>query len=231
MTVNEKTIKEMFDNAVHIGHRTQKWNPRIKKYLYGELSGLHIINLEKTFECLDKALTFMSKTLADGRTILFVSTKPQSIKLIEDLADGCNMPFVTQKWIPGLLTNFPTIKRRIKYLADLKQQEASGEFEKYTKKEALKLKKEIEKLETSLGGVEGLTDLPDAIFVVDTVRDRIVIKEANKLNISVIGLVDSNADPTLVNYPIPANDDAMDSLKYLLGKIGEVLKKPNKTKK
>lgn len=231
MTVNEKTIKEMFDNAVHIGHRTQKWNPRIKKYLYGELSGLHIINLEKTFECLDKALAFMSKTLADGKTVLFVSTKPQSIKLVEDLAEGCNMPFVTQKWIPGLLTNFPTIKRRIKYLADLKQQEASGEFEKYTKKEALKLKKEIEKLETSLGGVEGLTALPDAIFVVDTVRDRIVIKEANKLNIPVIGLVDSNADPTLVNYPIPANDDAMDSLKYLLGKIGEILKKPNKIKK
>lgn len=231
MTVNEKIIKEMFDNSVHIGHRTQKWNPRIKKYLYGEMSGIHVINLEKTLECLDNALAFMSKLMSEGRTILFVSTKPQSIKLVEDLAKECHMPFVTQKWIPGLLTNFSTIKRRIKYMSDLKEKEATGDFDKYTKKEASKLKKAIEKLETSLGGVEGLDRMPDAVFVVDTVRDKIVIKEANKLNIPVIGLVDSNADPSSIQYPIPANDDAMNSLKYLLGKIGDVLKKPTKTKK
>jgi small subunit ribosomal protein S2 len=231
MATDEKLLKEMFDNAVHVGHRTQKWNPKMKKYLYGELSGLHVIDLAKTLECFNDALAFMSKTISEGKTVLFVSTKPQSVKLIEDLAGGCNMPYVTQKWIPGLLTNFPTVKRRIKYLADLKEQEATGEFEKYTKKEASSLKKTIDKLQTSLGGVQNLRKKPDAVFVVDVVRDKIVVKEANKLKIPVIALIDSNSEPSTVDYPIPANDDAMKSLRFLLGKIGEVLKsKPSKSK-
>jgi len=231
MATDEKLLKEMFENAVHVGHRTQKWNPKMKKYLYGELSGLHIIDLEKTLECFNEALAFMSKTISEGKTILFVSTKPQSVKLIEDLSDICNMPYVSQKWIPGLLTNFPTVKRRIKYLADLREQEASGEFEKYTKKEASSLKKTIDKLQTSLGGVQNLSKRPDAVFVVDVVRDKIVVKEANKLKIPIIALIDSNSEPSTVDYPIPANDDAMKSLRYLLGKIGEVLKKkPSKSK-
>lgn len=231
MATDEKLLKEMFDNCVHIGHRTQKWNPKMKKFLYGELSGLHIINLEKTLNCLNDALAFMTKMISEARTILFVSTKPQSVKLVETLANNCNMPYVTQKWIPGLLTNFSTIKRRIKYLSDLKEQEASGEFEKYTKKEASTLKKTIDKLQTSLGGVQDMKKKPDAVFVVDVVRDKIVVQEANKLGLPVIAFIDSNSDPKSVNYPIPANDDAMKSLKYLLGKIGEVLKKkPTKTK-
>lgn len=230
MTTDEKLLKEMFESAVHVGHRTQKWNPKMKKYLYGELSGLHVIDLTKTLECFNEALAFMSKTISEGKTVLFVSTKPQSVKLIEDLANNCNMPYVTQKWIPGLLTNFPTVKRRIKYLADLKEQEASGEFEKYTKKEASTLKKTIDKLQTSLGGVQDLSKKPDAVFVVDVVRDKIVVKEANKLKIPVIALIDSNSEPSTVDYPIPANDDAMKSLRFLLGKIGEVLKKPSKSK-
>ncbi len=228
---SDSVIKEMLDNAVHVGHRTQKWNPRMKKYLYGELSGHHIINLEKTVEFFDAALKFMSKLVNEGKTILFVSTKPQSVRLLEELAETCRTPFVTQKWIPGLLTNFPTIKSRIKYLAKLKEQESSGGFDKYTKKEASSLRKTIVKLETSLGGVEGLDKKPDAVFVVDVVRDKIVVAEANKLGIPVIGFVDSNADPSMVDYPIPANDDAMKSLKYLLGKISEVLKKKPKSKK
>ncbi len=230
-TVTDKVLKEMFDSAVHVGHRTQKWNPKMKKFLYGELSGIHVINLEKTLNCLNDALAFMSKIMSEGKTILFVSTKPQSVKLVGDLANGCNMPYVTQKWIPGLLTNFPTVKRRIKYLASLQEQEASGEFEKYKKKEASNLRKTIDKLQTSLGGVSELKSRPEAVFVVDVVRDKIVVKEANKLDIPVVGLIDSNSDPSNINYPIPANDDAMKSLKYLLGRIGEVLKKPTKTKK
>lgn len=229
--VSEKIIKEMFENAVHVGHNTRKWNPRMKKYLYGELSGHHVINLEKTYDLFDKALAFLSKLISEGRVILFVSTKPQSVKLLQDLADAVDMPYVVQKWIPGLLTNFPTIKRRIKYLSDLKEQEASGEFSKYTKKEASSLKKTIDKLQLALGGVQKLDKKPDAVFVLDVVRDKIVVTEANKLGVPVVAFVDSNADPTCIDYPVPANDDAIKALKYMLGRMEEVLKKPGKTKK
>jgi small subunit ribosomal protein S2 len=229
--VSEKDLKEMFNNFVHVGHRTQKWNPKMKKYLYGEFDGVHVINLEKTYDCLQRAIDFMSKSISEGKIILFVSTKPQTVKLIEELATSCGMPFVATKWIPGLLTNFATIKTRIKYLSDLKEQEASGEFDKYTKKEASMLRKTIEKLQASLGGVQNLKSKADVLFVVDVERDKIVVTEANKLNIPVVAFVDSNSDPKSVDYPIPANDDAMKSLKYLMGKIEESLKRKPKTTK
>ncbi len=226
-----KIIKEMFANAVHIGHRTQKWNPRMKKFLYGERDGVHVINLEKTAIYLDAALEALSKLARDGKTVLLVSTKPQAITLIEEAANIAGMPFVVSRWIPGLLTNFKTVRARIKYLADLKEQEAAGEFKKYTKKEASGLKKMIDKLGASLGGVEGLTDVPDAVFVLDVVRDKIAVKEAKVLGLPVIGLVDSNADPSVIDYPIPANDDALKSLTYLLGKVAEALKTSRKSTK
>lgn len=218
-------MQALFDHAVHIGHRSQKWNPKMKKYLYGEKGGIHIINLEKTLEGLSKAMDFLNKVTSDGKVVLFVSTKPQSLKIVEDVANSVGMPYVVSRWIPGLLTNFTTLKTRIKYLQNLKEQEAAGEFEKYTKKEAANLKKTIEKLEASLGGVSNMMDLPDIVFVVDTVRDKIAVEEARKMKIPVVALVDSNADPSLIDYPIPANDDALKSLIYLLGKIGESLQK------
>ena len=221
----------MFENAVHVGHRTQKWNPRMKKFIYGEKNGIHIINLEKTVEYLDRALEFLSKLSAEGRTILFVSTKPQSVKLLEETAKECHMPYVVSKWIPGLLTNFGTIKTRIKYLADLKEQEKNGEFDKYTKKEVSNFKKSMEKLELALGGVQTMFGLPDAVFVVDAVRDHIVVEEANRLGLPVVGIVDTNADPSTIRYPIPGNDDAVKSLNYFLGKINGVFQKSSKTKK
>lgn len=227
--MSKQDLKAMFDNVMHIGHRTQKWNPLMKEYIYGEKNGVHIINLEKTLERLEKAIQFLSKMSNEGKTILFVSTKPQSVKLLEDLATSVNMPYVTTKWIPGLLTNFSTVKLRIKYLRDLKEQEAAGEFEKYTKKEASKLKKTIDQLQLSLGGVENVKSTPDAIFVVDTVRDTIVVKEAIRLGIPIVGLVDTNGDPTIVNYPIPVNNNALKSLTYLFGKVKESLsRKPSK---
>lgn len=219
----------MFDSAVHIGHRTRKWNPRMKKYIFGEQSGLHIINLEKTAKMFETALNFMAKLRSEGKKVLFVSTKPQSVHLVEEMAQNLGMPYVTNKWIPGLLTNFPTIKTRIKYLSDLKNQEETGEFAKYTKKEASSLKKTIVKLQNALGGVQEMKAMPDAVFVVDTVRDKIVVEEARKLSIPVVGFVDTNADPLLVDFPIPANDDALKSLKYLFAKIEDTLKKPSKT--
>lgn len=209
----------MFDNVVHIGHRTHKWNPKMKKYIYGEINGIHIIDLEKTCECLEKAMDFLSKLSMEGKKALFVSTKPQSIKLIEDVAKTTHMPYVISKWIPGLLTNFSTVKTRIKYLTDLKEQRAAGDFEKYTKKEASKLGKTIDKLQVALGGVEGMHSMPEAVFVVDSCRDAIVVKEARKLRVPVVAIVDTNADPSKITYPIPANDDAIKSLTYLLNKV------------
>jgi len=225
-------IKVMFEHGVHIGHRTQKWNPKMKKFIFGEKNGVHLIDLEKSFDCLEKALSFLSKLASEGKKILFVSTKPQSLKLLEDVAKACNMPYVISKWIPGLLTNFGTLKTRIKYLVDLKRQEESGEFEKYTKKEAGKLKKTIEKLEGSLGGVETMMSLPDAVFVIDAVRDFIAIEEARTLHIPVVAITDTNADPGMVDYPIPGNDDAVKSLEFFLEQVQEILKsKPTSKQK
>ncbi len=222
--MSQKIIKEMFENVVHIGHRTHKWNPKMKKFIYGSKNEIHIIDLTKTVSYLEEALKFMSKTIKEGKTILFVSTKPQSIKLTRELAQELKMPYVVNKWIPGLLTNFPTVKKRIKYLLDLKEQKAQGEFEKYTKKEASQLQKQIDKLEASLGGVQNLTKLPDAVFVLDVLRDSTPVLESNKLSIPVIGLTDTNVDPDRVDYPIPGNDDALKSIVYFIDRIKEALK-------
>ncbi|MDP2642619.1 MAG: 30S ribosomal protein S2 [Candidatus Peregrinibacteria bacterium] len=226
--MDKKLAQEMFDNAVHVGHRTQKWNPRMKKYLYGEKDGVHIINLEKTSEGLEKALAFLEKLAGEGKNVLFVSTKPQSLKLIEESAKSCGMPYVVSRWIPGLITNFSTLKNRIKYFVNLKAEMASGEFDKYTKKEAAKLKKIIDTLELSLGGVQNLRGVPDAVFVVDTVRDQIAVKEAKVVGIPIVAITDSNSDPTVISYPIPGNDDALKSLTFLVGKVVASLNKARK---
>jgi len=229
--MSQQEIKKMFDAAVHIGHRTQKWNPKMKKFIHTEKNGVHIINLEKTLDCLGKALLFLSKLAAEGKIILFVSTKPQAVKLFEEAANECGLPYVVSKWIPGLITNFATLKSRIKYFVNLKQQDASGELKKYTKKEISKFRKVIEKLQPSFGGIEQLTQKPDAIFLADTVRDHIVVSEANKLKIPVVGIVDTNSDPSLVDYPIPGNDDSLKSLAYFVEKVKESIQSARKTKK
>ncbi len=212
-------VKEMLEAAVHFGHKTQKWNPKMKKFIFTSKNGIHIFDLEKTKVCLEKALDFISKTASSGKKILFVSTKPQSAHLVIEAAEACNMPYVIHKWMGGLLTNFNTIKQRIRYLKNLKDQEKAGDFEKYTKKEASELRKTIEKLESALGGVRDLDSLPDVVFVVDALRDRIAVNEANKMKIPVVGIVDSNADPDGVDYAIPGNDDAVKSLSYLIQKV------------
>lgn len=221
----------MLASAVHFGHRTHKWDPRMKKYIYGEKDGVHVFNLEKTASMLEDAVNFLSKLVSEGKIVLFVSTKPQALSLIENTAKDCKMPYVISRWIPGFLTNFATISKRIKYLNDLKEQEEAGDFDKYTKKEASRLKKKIVKLEESLGGVQEITRKPDAVFLVDCVRDNIVVKECNKIGIPVVGIVDSNANPDEVTYPIPGNDDALKSITYVVGKVSESIQKSKKTKK
>jgi small subunit ribosomal protein S2 len=221
--MSQAELKEMLAAAVHFGHQTHKWNPKMKRYLYGVRDGIHIFDLQKTFEMQQKALTFLQTTVEEGKIILFVSTKQQAASLVESVAKKCNMPYVTYKWIGGLLTNFSTVKDRIRYFLDLTEKKETGEFEKYTKKEASILKKDLEKLETAFGGLKNMTKKPDVIFVIDCVRDNIAIKEAKKLKIPVVGITDSNADPDEIDYPIPGNDDAIKSLKYFLSKVEDAI--------
>lgn len=216
-------LKEMLEAAVHFGHKTQKWNPKMRRYLYGARNGIHIFDLQKTQESLQKAADFLKHLAASGKNILFISTKPQASQFIVDAANDTKMPYVVHKWMGGLLTNFSTMKQRIRYLRTLKEQEKSGDFEKYTKKEASDLRKTINKLESALGGVSSLDRLPDAVFVADAVRDRIAIKEANKMKVPVVAIVDSNADPDGVAYPIPGNDDAVKSLTYLISAVKDAI--------
>lgn len=217
--MSKNIVKEMMDAAMHFGHQTQRWNPKMKPYLYGSKNGIHIFDLEKTAALLDKAMEFLKQTSASGRTIMLASTKPQAARLIMEASKEAHLPYVVNKWMPGLFTNFTTIKKRIKYFNDLYEQEKSGELEKYTKKEQASFKKELIKLQDAFGGVRELDKLPAVVFVADVVRDRIIVKEANKMKIMVVAITDSNSDPDGVDFPIPANDDAISSLTFLVNKL------------
>ncbi len=216
-------LQEMLKHAVHFGHYTNKWNPKMKKYIYTSRKGVHVFDLHKTLTALDVALTYLRELKTQGKVILFVSTKQQATPVLTKIATELGAPFVTHKWIPGLLTNYGTVSKRIGQLKKLRKMKLEGDFDQYTKKEVSKFEKEMQKLDQSLGGVENLSKVPDCLFVVDVVRDNICVKEANKMKIPVVGIVDSNADPDNVNYPIPGNDDAIKSLTYLLGKVAEAL--------
>lgn len=213
----------MLEAACHFGHRVSKWNPKMRRYLYGEREGVHIIDLTKTYEQLQKALEFLKDQVSKGKTVLIVCTKLQAKKLIEQAGLETGMPYVSIKWIPGLLTNYPTIRKRIRYLHDLKSDEAIGGFDKYTKKEALELRKTIQKLESALGGVKDMMKLPDVVVLFDSVRDKNPLNEANRLKIPIVGICDSNADPDTLTIPIPGNDDAVKSLEFFITKVKEAI--------
>jgi len=215
--------KELLDNAVHFGHRKEKWNPKMAPFLYGVRKGIHIFDLSKTRENLQHMCDHLKKLQTEGKTILFVSTKQQSIPLIEHLANTLHQPMVTKKWIPGLLTNWLTIKRRLKYYLDLQRSFQTGEVEKYTKKEQTELRKKLAKLDNALGGVSKMTGLPDALFVLDAVRDHVAVLEAAKLKIPIFGICDSNADPDRFTTFVPANDDAVKSIAIILRSVQEEL--------
>lgn len=229
--MSKNVVKEMMDAAMHFGHQTQRWNPKMKPFLYGSKNGIHIFDLEQTAVCLDKTLEFLKQASATGKTVMLASTKPQAARLIMDAAKTAKMPYVVNKWMPGLFTNFSTIKKRIKYFNDLLDQEKSGDLEKYTKKEISRIKKELVKLQDAFGGVRELDRLPSIVFVADVVRDKIIVKEANKMKITVVAITDSNADPDGVDYPIPANDDAISSLTYVVGKVKDALVEGKGSKK
>lgn len=225
---NKRILEEMLEAACHFGHKVSRWNPKMRPYLYTKREGIHIFDLTKTYECLTRALEFLKESAAAGKIILLVCTKLHATKLVTAAAEQSGFPFVTRKWMPGLLTNYETIRKRIKYFKDLKATRDTGEWEKYTKKERLELSRTLEKLEDAFSGVEHMAHLPDVLVVFDCVRDQLVLREAKRLKIPTVGICDSNADPDLVTYPIPGNDDAVKSLKYFIEKIASALEEGKK---
>ena len=216
-------VQQLLESGVHFGHQTKKWNPKMRKYIFGERKGIYIINLQETAKGLDKADEFVKTMAAEGRHILFVGTKKQAQDAIKDESERCGMYYVNQRWLGGMLTNFSTIKARITYLKELESKKTSGYFENLNKKEVASIEKEIEKLTKSLGGIKNMNRLPDAMFVVDPQKEHLAVKEARKLNIPVIAIVDTNCDPDLIDFIIPGNDDAIKSVKLLTSKIADAV--------
>jgi small subunit ribosomal protein S2 len=215
------SMKALLESGVHFGHRTHKWHPAMKPYIFTERNGIHIIDLQKTVKSLQTAYNMVRDTVAEGGTVLFVGTKRQAQETIQDEATRAGMPYVTARWLGGMLTNWRTIRSRINELERLERMRDKGDFGRITKKEALILSREIERLETLLGGIRQMTRPPELLFVVDIRRESTAIHEANLLNIPVIALVDTNCDPRDVDYVIPSNDDAIRAIKLLVAKIAE----------
>ena len=218
-------VEEMQTAGLHFGHRVSRLHPKMKPFVSGIKNNVHIIDLEKTSEEFKKALTFISKMVADGKTILFVGTKIQVKQFVKSNAETSGMPYVIERWLGGTFTNFETIAKRVAYFKELESKKASGELEKYTKKERAKIDQELRELESKFSGIKNLEKLPDAIFVVGMEKDILAVKEAQKKEIKVVAIIDTNIDPTQADYPIPANDDAISSVKYILEKVKEVILK------
>jgi len=211
----ETSLKDMLEAGVHFGHQAFRWNPKMSPYIFIERNGVHIFDLTKTKADLDIALKTAEKFASEGKIILFVGTKKQAKSIVEETANNCNMPYINDRWLGGLITNFQTISKRISKLKDLEQQKINGKFNELSKKDAAAEEKELQKLLGYLGGIKDLKKVPDAIFVIDTHREDLAIKEAKKLGLAIFGIVDTNADPDPIDYPIPGNDDAVKSIRYL----------------
>ncbi len=202
-------MKQLLEAGVHFGHQTRRWDPKMAEYIFQARNGIHIIDLQKTSKKLDEAYAFIKEQAEEGKTILFVGTKKQAQECVKNAAEKCGMYYVDQRWLGGMLTNFGTIKKRVQRLKDLEKMSEDGTFDVLPKKEVILLKKEMEKLERNLGGIKEMEELPGVIFLVDPKKERIAILEAKKLNIPVVGLVDTNCNPEELDYPIPGNDDAI----------------------
>lgn len=218
------SLEEMLQAGVHFGHKTSKWNSKMKSYIFTSRNSVHIIDLEKTQESLERALEFLKSVKDKNQKIIFVGTKIAAQDLTRQAAQECKMLYVTERWIGGTLTNFQTISERLKHFKDLEKKKASGELEKYTKKEQHDFDVEMRKLERRFGGIKEMTELPSALFVTDVYDNAAAVKEAKNMGIPVVGLCDTNADPTSVDYSIPANNNAISSLKLILETVTKTLK-------
>ena len=209
-------MKQLLEAGVHFGHQTRRWNPKMAEYIFQARNGIHIIDLQKSSKKLDEAYDFLKNQAEEGKTVLFVGTKKQAQECAKEAAEKYGMYYVNQRWLGGTLTNFKTIRNRIKRLTDIEKMQEDGTFEVLPKKEVILLKKEMEKLEKNLGGIKEMTEIPGVMFVVDPKKERIAILEARKLGIPVIGLVDTNCNPEDVDYAIPGNDDAIRAVKLIM---------------
>lgn len=215
------SMKALLEAGVHFGHRTRRWNPKMRPYIFTERSGIHIIDLQQTMLRLNDYYNLVRDTVADGGAVLFVGTKRQAQAAVQQEADRANMPYVNQRWLGGTLTNWQTIKQRIDYLLNLERRVDAGEFHNLSKKEQLGIDREVQKLNRRLGGLKTLTRMPELIFVVDTNMEELAVREANKLNVPIIGMVDTNCNPDLITYVIPSNDDAIRSVKLIVSVIAD----------
>lgn len=219
------TMKELLEAGVHFGHQVKRWNPKMKEYIFGERNGISIIDLQKTQRLFREAIQFVTKLMSEdpSRTILFVGTKRQAQDAIREEATRAGQFYVNQRWLGGLLTNFQTIQKSIKRLKDLEQMQTDGRYEKLTKKERIRLDREREKLEQTLAGIKGMTKLPDALFVIDVRKEEIAVREANRLGIPVIAVVDTNCSPEGIDYVIPGNDDALRAVRLFASRIADAI--------
>jgi small subunit ribosomal protein S2 len=221
--MTQVSMREMLQAGVHFGHQTRYWNPKMAPYIFGSRNKIHIINLEHTVPAFNEALSFVQKLASNKNKILMVGTKRSASKIIKEEADRCGMPYVSSRWLGGMLTNYKTIRQSIKRLRDLEAQSQDGTFTKLTKKEALMRARDMEKLERSIGGIKDMAGLPDALFIIDVDHERIAIQEANKLGIPVIGVVDTNSNPDGVDYVIPGNDDAIRAVKLFASAMADAV--------
>ncbi len=224
------TLQELLEAGCHFGHQSRRWHPTMKKYIYGERDGVHIIDLEKTKLGLDAACEFLTKVASQGGIILYVGTKRQAQKIVREQATRVGMPYLAQRWLAGMLTNYAELYKRMVRLENLKTRRAAGELKKYTKKEQLLLDREIIKLEKFFGGVVNLAKKPDALFIVDSHGEDVAVREARKMNVPVVAMVDTNADPAGIDYVIPTNDDAEKAIELIVTRITEAIEEGQKNK-
>jgi small subunit ribosomal protein S2 len=217
------SMKHLLEAGVHFGHQTRRWNPKMKEYIFAERNGIYIIDLQKTMKKIEDAYYFVRDMAVDGKTILFVGTKKQAQESIESEAKRCEMYFVNQRWLGGMLTNFKTIQSRIAQLRKIEQMEVNGDFEVLPKKAVIKLKAMQEKLEKNLGGIKDMKKLPDMLFIVDPRKEHIAVLEAKSLHIPIVAIVDTNCDPDEADYPIPGNDDAIRAVKLIASKMADAV--------
>lgn len=217
------TMRELLEAGVHFGHRARRWNPKMRRYIFRERNGIHIIDLQQTLRRLEEAYEAVRDKVSQGGIILFVGTKRQAQQTIQEEAERCNMPYVNQRWLGGTLTNFHVIRQRVDYMIELEKREERGEFDNLPKKETLKLRRLIQKLNRRLNGIRDMRRLPDMVFIADVRREALAVSEASKLGIPIIGLVDTNCDPDPIDYCIPGNDDAIRSIRLVASKIADAV--------
>ncbi|MFU0783577.1 MAG: 30S ribosomal protein S2 [Thermoanaerobacterium thermosaccharolyticum] len=217
------SMKQLLEAGVHFGHQTRRWNPKMAPYIFTERNGIYIIDLQKTVKKIEEAYNFIKEVVSNNGTVLFVGTKKQAQDSVKEEAERCGMYYVNQRWLGGMLTNYKTIRSRVERLKELKRMEEDGTFDVLPKKEVIKLKKEKEKLEKYLGGIENMNGIPSVLFVVDPKKEAIAIAEAKNLDIPIVAIVDTNCDPEEVDYPIPGNDDAIRAVKLIASKIADAV--------